>query len=133
GIYQVLLDRFPNMTAAANNYAMLLIRGAPSQDDLSKAASLVQRFELSDNPVYLDTLGWVNFKQGKSEQAIGILKRAVEGQGNNPEIRYHLGAAYYEAGRTEDAKKELEMSLASGVEFEGIERAKQLLADIRKG
>lgn len=133
GIYNVLLDRYPNMTAAANNYAMLLIRGVPSQEDLNKAASLVQRFELFDNPVYLDTLGWVNLKQGKSQKAIDILKRAVEGQGDNPEIRYHLGAAYYEAGRTEDAKKELEMSLASGVEFEGIERAKQMLADMGKG
>lgn len=119
GIYKVLLERFPNMTAAANNYAMLLIRGAPSQENLNKAAELVKQFEISNNPIYLDTLGWVFLKQGKSERAIDVLKRAVKGQEDNPEIRYHLGAAYYEAGRTEDAKKELEMSLASGAQFEG--------------
>lgn len=133
GIYKVLLERFPNMTAAANNYAMLLIRGAPSQENLNKAAELVKQFEISNNPIYLDTLGWVFLKQGKSERAIDVLKRAVKGQEDNPEIRYHLGAAYYEAGRTEDAKKELEMSLASGAQFEGLERARQILAEIGKG
>ena len=133
GIYQVLLERFPNMTAAANNYAMLLIKGAPSQEDLNKAAQLVQRFELSDNPVYLDTLGWVYFKQGNLAKAIDILERAIKGKPDNPEIRFHLGAAYYEVGRTEDARKALEMSLASGVDFAGVERAKQLLAEMGTG
>jgi len=134
GIYQVLLDRFPNMTAAANNYAMLLIRDAPSQKDLDLAADLVKQFEISDNPIYLDTLGWVNLKQGKPDKAIDILERAIsKGKIENPEIRYHLGAAYYEAGRTEEARKALETSLASGKAFEGQERAKKLMAELNRG
>ncbi|MCP5407033.1 MAG: tetratricopeptide repeat protein [Chromatiaceae bacterium] len=133
GIYKVLLERFPNLTAAANNYAMLLTRGSPSQEDLNKAARLVQQFELSENAVYLDTLGWVTLKQGKLEKAIDILKKAVKGSEDNPEIRYHLGAAYYEAGHKEEARKELEISLASGVTFDGMERARQLLVQMDKG
>ena len=72
--------------------------------------------------MYLDTLGWVTLKQGKLEKAIDILKKAVKGSEDNPEIRYHLGAAYYEAGHKEEARKELEISLASGVTFDGMER-----------
>ncbi|MCB1761186.1 MAG: tetratricopeptide repeat protein [Gammaproteobacteria bacterium] len=133
GIYQVLLNRFPRMQAAANNYAMLLIRGAPDRQSLDKAADLVRDFAQSDNPVYMDTLGWVRLKQGQLASAIEILEKAVRANGEIPEIRYHLGVAYQQTGRLEDAKRELQRVVEAGDRFREIDRAKQLLQDLNKG
>jgi tetratricopeptide (TPR) repeat protein len=133
GIYQVLLNRFPKMSVAANNYAMFLIRGAPDQESLDKAAELVKGFETSNNPVYLDTLGWVRLKQGQLVEAVKILERAVRANGANPEIRYHLGVAYQQSGRIEEAKQELQKVVAAGKNFREIDRAKRLLDDLNNG
>ncbi|MCB1850989.1 MAG: tetratricopeptide repeat protein [Gammaproteobacteria bacterium] len=132
-IYQSLLERYPRMDVAANNYAMLLLRKTPSQAELDLAAALVKRFEFSNNATYLDTFGWVNLIQGNIEQAISVLERAIKADGDNPEIRYHLGAAYLRAGRSTEAREALQLSLASDTEFEGVEQAKRLLSELGEG
>jgi Flp pilus assembly protein TadD len=50
-------------------------------------------------------------KQGKLQDALTQLKRAVALAGKSPEINYHLGAAYAQDGKTELAKQHLETAL----------------------
>jgi tetratricopeptide (TPR) repeat protein len=129
-VYQGLLVQKPDFSVAANNLAMILLRGDPDKAALDKALELVQDFENSDNPVFLDTLGWVWVKQQDLGKAVAVLERAVRMRPALPEADYHLGVAYYGLGRIEDAKRYLEKAMASGDRFPEKEQAKNLLDEM---
>lgn len=61
--------------------------------DYAAAALALQ----SDNPDILDTYGWALHHAGRSEEALGALRRAYEAQPEMYCIDYHLGAAYLAA------------------------------------
>jgi tetratricopeptide (TPR) repeat protein len=130
-VYQDLLVQRPDFSLAANNLAMMLLRGNPDKAALDKALELVKDFETSENPVFLDTLGWAWVKQQDLEKAVSVLERAVKMQPGLPDAEYHLGVAYYGLGRMEDAKKYLEKSVASDDKFPGMEQAKILLDELK--
>ena len=129
--YRALLQIRPGFKAAANNLAMILVDGEPNQSSLDEAQVLVDGFEISDNPVYLDTLGWVYFKRGEWDKAIPILERADRGKMELPEIRYHLGMAYLRTGQQEKAKLKLEQALSPAAEFAWTPKVKQALAELK--
>jgi len=56
------------------------------------------------NPVYLDTLGWIYFRQGRYQQAVQILKKPGRTPRRNAELRDHLGDAYARVGRMHEAR-----------------------------
>ncbi len=55
------------------------------------------------NPAYLDSLGWVRYKQERFADAIKLLEQAATHDPENVEILDHLGDAYVRAGKTERA------------------------------
>ena len=130
-LYESLLAERPNLDVAKNNLAMMLLRGEPAQADLDKALELTKGFALSENPIYIDTLGWVHYIRGENKDALTILKRAYKDELKIPDLSYHLGMAYHKAGSLKEAKEMLEKSLSFGRSFEGIEQAKQTLAEIK--
>jgi tetratricopeptide (TPR) repeat protein len=130
GIYDGILDKQPKHLLASNNLAMLLLKGEPDQVELDKALQLVEGFELSDNPVLLDTLGWVHIKRGEIDKALSILQRAAKKGSGLPDIDYHLGLAYYQQGQIENAKHHISTALASDKPFEGSEEAKAFLSKL---
>ena len=81
---------------------------------LDRALKLAERFQTSENPYFLDTLGWVHYRRGDRNQAIIFLRRAVENAPKTPQFRYHLGVVYYESGKTGLARNELEKAVAEG-------------------
>ncbi|MCU7841647.1 MAG: tetratricopeptide repeat protein [Candidatus Thiodiazotropha sp. (ex Troendleina suluensis)] len=129
-IYQSILEKNPKHLLASNNLAMILLKGEPDQEKLDQALGLVEGFELSDNPVILDTLGWVYIKRGELDRAISILERAARADSGIPDIDYHLGLAYYQQGRMEIAKRHTTSALSAEKGFDGIEDAKALLKKI---
>jgi tetratricopeptide (TPR) repeat protein len=130
-LYEELLAGRPDLTVVKNNLAMMLVRGEPAQADLDKALELTKGFALSENPIYADTLGWVHFMRGENKEALTILKRAFRDELKIPDISYHLGMAYHKAGSAKEAKEMLEKSLGFGRPFDGMEQAKQVLAEIK--
>ncbi len=58
-----------------------------------------------DNAAYLDSLGWVLFKQGKHEEAVKYLEQASkdEDEGAHMEIWDHLGDALMAMGKKKEA------------------------------
>jgi predicted Zn-dependent protease len=80
---------------------------------LDEASSLVNRAlqEEPFNGAYLDSLGWIYYKQNKLEDAETTLRRAVERDSRDPTIHSHLGDVYAKLGRTEKAAAEWEKSL----------------------
>jgi tetratricopeptide (TPR) repeat protein len=61
--------------------------------------------EVKDNAAYLDSLGWVLFKQKKYKEAIEVLKKAAadEDDGNHLEIWDHLADCYLALGQRKEA------------------------------
>jgi tetratricopeptide (TPR) repeat protein len=81
---------------------------------LDEAESLVQR-ALNEDPFnggYLDSLGWIYYKQNKLTDAEAMLRKALEREGHDATIHSHLGDVYSKLGRTEQAAAEWEKSLA---------------------
>ena len=56
--------------------------------------------------IFLDTLGWIQFKLNDVDKAVRTIQLAVELEPNNSEIIDHLGDIYYKIGR----KKKLFMN-----------------------
>jgi Flp pilus assembly protein TadD len=130
-LYEQLLADRPDLSVVKNNLAMMLVRGEPSQTDLDKAFELTKGFALSENPIFIDTLGWVHYMRGENKEALTLLQRAYSDELKMPDISYHLGMAYHKAGSKKEAKDMLEKSLSFGRPFQGIEEAKQTLAGLK--
>ena len=75
-------------------------------EDLDAAEAMIRRAsELApDNASITDSLGWAQFKRGKTDDAIATLQRAAEKDPDQPEIQEHLGDALYRSGRRFQAR-----------------------------
>ncbi len=124
--YEKVMSLDPKNEAAANNLAMLLINHKIDSADTKKALMIAKRFERSNHPGFLDTLGWAYYKNHDLENAIRILKRSVTIEPDNAEHQYHLGLIYKQAGFKEKAKYHLKISLSTGQKFPGQEAAKKM-------
>jgi tetratricopeptide (TPR) repeat protein len=81
---------------------------------LDEAEALVQQ-ALSEDPyngAYLDSLGWIYFKESKFGASETALRKAVERERHDATIHAHLGDLYAKTGRSELAAAEWEKSLA---------------------
>jgi tetratricopeptide (TPR) repeat protein len=109
--FKRVLDVNPKNAQVLNYYGyMLADRGIR----LDEAQDLIQRAVDQDpnNGAYLDSLGWVYFKQNKMQEAETNLRKAIERESHDPTIRLHLGDVYAKEGRMDQAAMEWEKSLA---------------------
>lgn len=76
---------------------------------LDEAFDLITRalVILPDDPFITDSLGWVQFRQGRLEEALATLERAYRHR-PDPEIAAHLGEVLWTLGRREDARRLLD-------------------------
>ncbi|MGC2331909.1 MAG: tetratricopeptide repeat protein [Candidatus Acidiferrales bacterium] len=81
---------------------------------LEEAAAMIVRAVKQEpsNGAYLDSLGWVYYKQNKLTEAEEYCRKAVDREGHDPTILSHLGAVYVKLGQDERAGQILERSLA---------------------
>ncbi len=108
--FKKVLDVNPKNAQVLNYYGyMLADRGLR----LEEAHDLIQRAVDLDplNGAYLDSLGWVYFKQNKLEDAEAMLRRAVDHEPHDPTIRSHLGDVLAKEGHLDQAAAEWEKSL----------------------
>jgi predicted Zn-dependent protease len=78
--------------------AMTLIRHAVDQDPI--------------NGAYLDSLGWVYFKQGKLTEAQELLSKAVDRMGHDPTVLQHLADVDLKLGQNQRAAELYDRALA---------------------
>ncbi len=57
-----------------------------------------------DNPAILDSMGWVLYRLGRRDEAIGYLRKALDA-GYDGEIAAHLGEVLWVSGRKQEARK----------------------------
>ena len=92
---------------------------------LQRALALAERFRTSDNPYFLDTLGWLNYRKGDLAAAQIYLQRAISLAGDERQFRYHLGMALNASGQKARALEELERASADGPDFPGLATARE--------
>jgi predicted Zn-dependent protease len=57
-----------------------------------------------NNPVFLDTLGFVYLKRDQDDEALDIFERLIHRYPNDPACAYHTGMAWYQKGDRARAK-----------------------------
>jgi len=126
-VYEELLKRSPDNLIAANNLAAILADHRTDAESFKRALAIANRFETSDNAAFLDTLGWVHFRVGQIDQAVRVLRRAVERDPNAALHKYHLGMALMKGGDSKEAREMLQRAVDSKTMFPGIEEARKIL------
>jgi len=88
---------------------------------LSEAKELIEKaFKLQpDDPFILDSLGWVNFRMGRMQDAIKHLQTAY-GQRPDPEIAAHYGEVLWSAGNRDEARKVWNAALSENPNHETL-------------
>jgi len=82
--------------------------------NLDKAIAMIER-AVSQRPTsgfFVDSLGWVHFKLGDAERAVGYLERATELEPADPEITGHLADVYWALGRRDEARYKWKLALS---------------------
>ncbi len=128
--FEEILSLNPESYTATNNLAMMLISFRNDKESINKAVSLVDKFKESNNPNYLDTLGWVLVKGDKPNLAIDYLKKAAKKLPDSGLIQYHLGKALFNSGDTLKAKHALQQAVKSTNKFKGKTDAEFILNKI---
>ena len=107
--FRKVLELNPKNAGAMNYLGYML---ADRNVRLEEAYDLIKRaVDLDpDNGAYLDSLGWVYFRQGKLDDARGLLERALDRM-QDPTVHDHLGDVYLKLGRTKEAIAQWQASL----------------------
>src|SRR5262249_41280628 len=90
-----------------------------------------------DNAAYVDSLGWVLYRQGKLEEARKELERAIKlPQGDDPVMWDHLGDVYKaqkEMAKANAAWKKAKDLYEAGARRKSEDRYKALLEKLKQG
>ena len=127
-LYETLLKRAPDDDRYANNLAYLLTEFKGDNASLTRALALIQRFKESNNPGYLDSLGWTHYKLAQYGDAVSVLERALQQAPDAPLLQLHLGLALHKNGDTSRSRELLKKALDSNITAPGRDEAKLLIA-----
>ncbi len=112
--YENVLAKTPENIVALNNLSWLYL-----DTDINRAYELAEKASKAapDDAGIMDTLGWAMVKQGKNEQGIPLIQKALAKYPESPEIRYHLAYALAATGDKVQAKSEISKVLENKNEF----------------
>lgn len=104
----------PVDVANANNMAWVL---ATEQQEFDRARDMIRQVMrlVPNHPQVLDTAGWIEFLAGRYDEAIERFMASIK-YGDNPQARYHLGRAYENRQRPDEAREEYTKALELGLE-----------------
>lgn len=119
GLYDKAADLFRKSIAldppnAADAYNYLAYMWAEHDSHLEEAQEMIKHaLELdAENGAYLDTLGWIEFQQGKFEQALSHLLRASQAiKRDDPVILEHIGDTYSKLNKMPQALDQWQRAL----------------------
>jgi tetratricopeptide (TPR) repeat protein len=111
-----ILAKYPDDAEALNALGYSLLGNAGRYADAEKY--LQQALNLQPNEaVIMDSFGWLQFKLGRLEQALGYLERAYAKQ-QEGEIAAHLAEVLWALGRKEEARKVFSKAIKKAPEDE---------------
>lgn len=106
-IYERLYEMDSSNTLVANNLASLITTHRGGAEDLERAFAIARRLRGSDVPAFMDTYGWIEYRRGNVEDALTHLEPAAKGLPDDPLVQFHLGMAYADLGRKDEAIAQL--------------------------
>jgi tetratricopeptide (TPR) repeat protein len=106
---KVIADQPDN--AGALNYLGYML--ADNNVKLDEAQKLIARAVELDpqNGAYLDSLGWVYYRQNRLDQAEDNLRKAIERMSTDATVHDHLGDVYLKEGKVKEAITQWQASL----------------------
>ncbi|MBF0501219.1 MAG: tetratricopeptide repeat protein [Candidatus Riflebacteria bacterium] len=110
----------PGAAEALNNYAFLLAENNRELDKAYDLAVRATRLE-PDNPSYVDSLGWIEFKRGNTREALHHLKKAVNMSPDVGEILAHLGRVYLELRDFDSALSYITQAIKADPNLENLQ------------
>jgi len=118
--FRKLMTEDPDNADPINSLAYML---ADRGQRLPEAIELAQRALAIEpgNPSYLDTLGWAQFKSGRTADAIASLSRAAQMLTGNSVIQDHHGDALLKSGQRAEAVAAWQRALAGDLDH--VDRA----------
>ncbi|MET0858599.1 MAG: tetratricopeptide repeat protein [Telluria sp.] len=125
---EATLKQQPANIVALNNLAL-----AYQQLQDTRAAQVAEAaYKLAgDQPVIMDTLGWILVEQGDTARGLPILQKASAKAPQARDIRYHLAMGLYKAGDQAAARKELQMLMAGNMQFVQADDVRALLKQLQ--
>lgn len=105
----------------AHAYNALGYTLADRTDRIDEAYALIEKaVKLApDDPFILDSLGWVEYRRGRYEEALGHLKSAYDTR-PDPEIAAHLGEVLWKLGRKDEASRLWKSALSDHPDHETL-------------
>lgn len=126
--YEKAISMEPKNWSALNDLAFLLSETGVAGDLKSAAGYAEKAAEIRpDDPMVLDTKGWIHYRQGEMKKAVELLAKAQAASANNPTVNYHLGMAYQRSGEKAKAREYLTKAVSSKGTFSGKEEAVKTL------
>jgi len=132
--YDALIAKHPTVDIAVNNVVSLLLDHFNTKENVDRAVTLAKRFELSEQPYFVDSYAWALINSGKNEEALKLLRDVIKKMPDVPVFRYHLGMAYHKTNSKALAITELEQALEMGKKAGGFiekEAVENLLKTIK--
>jgi tetratricopeptide (TPR) repeat protein len=129
--FKKLLELNPKSASALNYLGYMW---ADRNVNLAEAAGMIEKaLQMEpDNGAYLDSLGWVYFRQNRLEEAQKLLRDAMTHTPKDPTIRDHLAEVLARQGNWKEAVQQWEMSLRLYDEGAPADRDSTEVARIRK-
>lgn len=131
--YDVALKLNPGNIGVLNNYSYFLSQENKQLNKAERMSGITIKAEPL-NPTYLDTYGWVMFKQGAYELSKTYIEKAIEYSKDKEEISSevyeHYGDVLYKTG---DAENAMVYWLKAKDALEEGEEKKTLIKKIEKG
>lgn len=111
-LFRKIIDDDPANAGAMNYLGYML---ADRNERLDEAQKLITKaLELDpQNGAYLDSLGWVYYRQNRLEAAESELRHALDRIGNDPTVHDHLGDVLIKEGKVNEAIAQWQSSLKS--------------------
>ncbi len=111
------LEITPDNALVQNNLGYTLADRNIKLDEAEKLITAALEAE-PDNGYYVDSMGWVLYRQGKLEEALEYLQRSDRIIPNQAEVIDHIAEVYWVMGEEELAKREWERALKTEPEGE---------------
>ncbi|MGB3148540.1 MAG: tetratricopeptide repeat protein [Paracoccaceae bacterium] len=111
-IYESLYSENSTNPIVANNLASLLSSYHTDPESLQRAELIAKRLRGSTVPAYQDTYGWIAYKTGKYDEALGELEKAAASMVDDPQVQYHLAMTYLALGQNKSAAEKFVATLA---------------------
>lgn len=121
--YEEALKLNPQNLGVLNNYSYFLSLDDESLDKAEQMSSITVKAEPT-NPTYLDTYGWVLFRQGAYTMAKIYIENAVKYSQDEPsaEVLEHYGDILYKTGEEEKALEQWKKAKELGSESTTLEK-----------